>query len=174
MVKDWFEKQNGLIERYYEEIVSEVNPKFKKYSFKTNKTVICPLHDDNDPSMGVIVSKGKERFHCFGCGAWGGVLDLVERVNTRWGIPIHGKSVEQILTESLGLEIPTGVQEGSSEKEHPIKRRRRLMRENMRSYGRDDFQRGILSIAKGENKIGYLDSLMVTIMLQAYKDKITN
>ena len=35
----------------------------------------CPFHDDKNPSM-----KADRRFHCFGCGADGDVIDLVSRL----------------------------------------------------------------------------------------------
>ena len=35
----------------------------------------CPFHDDKNPSM-----KADRRFHCFGCGADGDVIDFVSRL----------------------------------------------------------------------------------------------
>jgi DNA primase len=36
----------------------------------------CPFHDgDNEPSL--VVSPGKNLFHCFGCGAAGSPIDWV-------------------------------------------------------------------------------------------------
>ena len=35
----------------------------------------CPFHDDKTPSM-----KADRRFHCFGCGADGDVIDFVSRL----------------------------------------------------------------------------------------------
>ena len=37
--------------------------------------VLCPLHGDHDPSM--MVDLDKQTFKCWGCGAFGDVLDLV-------------------------------------------------------------------------------------------------
>lgn len=36
---------------------------------------LCPFHQDRDPSL--VVYAGDERWHCFGCGARGDVVDLV-------------------------------------------------------------------------------------------------
>ena len=36
---------------------------------------VCPFHDDHDPSM-----KIDKRFHCFGCGADGDVIDFTSRL----------------------------------------------------------------------------------------------
>tara|TARA_Y100000310_G_scaffold92194_1_gene89792 strand:+ start:2508 stop:4820 length:2313 start_codon:yes stop_codon:yes gene_type:complete len=39
---------------------------------------LCPFHSEKTPSFGIFTGKdGKERFHCFGCGASGDVLDYV-------------------------------------------------------------------------------------------------
>ncbi|MEO0032107.1 MAG: hypothetical protein RIS94_1865 [Pseudomonadota bacterium] len=37
----------------------------------------CPFHSDRSPSF--TIYHGGERFHCFGCGASGDVLDFVQR-----------------------------------------------------------------------------------------------
>lgn len=70
------------IVEYYKKVVVPVNP--KRYWVKNDKMMVCPLHDDVNPSMGVIRSKdGKESYHCFGCNAWGSVVDLHRRVSKR-------------------------------------------------------------------------------------------
>ncbi|HEX5403955.1 MAG TPA: CHC2 zinc finger domain-containing protein [Pseudonocardiaceae bacterium] len=38
----------------------------------------CPFHDDHTPSLSVDGTRG--RFHCFGCGAHGDVIDYVTRL----------------------------------------------------------------------------------------------
>ena len=39
---------------------------------------LCPFHKEKTPSFGVFAGKdGHERYHCFGCGASGDVLDYV-------------------------------------------------------------------------------------------------
>lgn len=39
----------------------------------------CPFHSDRSPSFTVF--DGGRRFHCFGCGAFGDVLDFVQRAH---------------------------------------------------------------------------------------------
>jgi len=39
----------------------------------------CPFHEDRSPSFTIFA--GDRRFHCFGCGAAGDVLDYVQRVH---------------------------------------------------------------------------------------------
>ena len=40
----------------------------------------CPFHDDSSPSFTIF--DGDERFHCFGCGANGDVLDFVQQMHS--------------------------------------------------------------------------------------------
>lgn len=38
----------------------------------------CPFHDDRNPSFSIYTSRdGKERYHCFGCGARGDAIDFL-------------------------------------------------------------------------------------------------
>ena len=47
------------------------------YGLRVNRTgkTNCPFHDDRTPSM-----KVDKRFHCFGCGADGDVIDFTEKL----------------------------------------------------------------------------------------------
>ena len=36
---------------------------------------LCPFHEDREPSL--VVTPAKNLWHCFGCGAGGGVIDWV-------------------------------------------------------------------------------------------------
>lgn len=70
------------IVEYYERVVVPINP--RRFHVKGEKMVVCPLHDDHDPSMGIIhSSKDGEIFHCFGCNRWGNVVDLHQGVTKR-------------------------------------------------------------------------------------------
>jgi DNA primase len=45
----------------------------------TEWTACCPFHTDRSPSFTIF--DGGRRFHCFGCGASGDVLDFVQRLH---------------------------------------------------------------------------------------------
>lgn len=72
------------IKDYYKEVVSPRASKFSRYDFDRSNTVVCPFHNDNDPSFGVIRGKdGSEHYHCFGCRVVGDFIDFyrgIERV----------------------------------------------------------------------------------------------
>jgi hypothetical protein len=48
------------------------------YRGNNQRLMICPLHDDNSPSLGTFFDKsdGTELFHCLGCGKAGTVVDF--------------------------------------------------------------------------------------------------
>lgn len=45
-------------------------------------TGLCPFHDEKTPSLSINIEKGV--FHCFGCGAQGGVKRFAELVGEPW------------------------------------------------------------------------------------------
>lgn len=47
------------------------------YFTTESSKVICPFHEDINPSMGII--PGTQKFHCFGCGLSGDVIELHRR-----------------------------------------------------------------------------------------------
>ena len=49
-------------------------PKRRPASGKSFK-IACPFHDDDDPSLSI--DPVKKRFHCFGCGTKGNILEFV-------------------------------------------------------------------------------------------------
>lgn len=64
------------LSEYYVQHVFPIARRFRLWSPLESSTVVCPIHEDNDPSMGFILTKEGEKFHCFGCGAAGTLVDL--------------------------------------------------------------------------------------------------
>lgn len=52
---------------------------------RRNNMVSCPFHNDRTPSM-----KVDNRFHCFGCGTDGDVIDFVSRLYVQM-VPCDGQ-----------------------------------------------------------------------------------
>ena len=68
---------------YYDNYVSKFHKSFSEFKLSANKLVICPLHSDTDPSMGLINHKFLRKvkiFHCFGCHASGDLVRLHQRI----------------------------------------------------------------------------------------------
>ena len=40
---------------------------------------LCPFHDDHNPSLSVFEREGRQRFHCFSCGASGDAIDWITK-----------------------------------------------------------------------------------------------
>lgn len=69
------------IRDYYQKYIVPINP--GRYRMSSDK-MVCPLHDDHDPSLGIVYSKTEgESCHCFGCNFWGNIVELHQRVNRR-------------------------------------------------------------------------------------------
>ena len=59
-----------------------------------NYFAVCPFHDDHSPSMSI--SKDKQIYRCFVCGASGNVISFVrdyEKVSFQEALEILGKNV---------------------------------------------------------------------------------
>lgn len=69
------------IEEYYDKVVVPINKRFK--ITKSGKR-ICPLHDDINPSFGLVHNKNGEFYHCFGCNAWVNVIEFHKRIQSRY------------------------------------------------------------------------------------------
>jgi DNA primase len=59
----------------------------------------CPLHSDRSPSF--TIYSGGQRFHCFGCGASGDVLDFLQQM--------HGVSLRDAADMLTGGNVPSVV-----------------------------------------------------------------
>ena len=60
---------------------------------KRNGMACCPFHDDKNPSM-----KVDQRFHCFGCGADGDVIDFTAKL-----FDLSPKEAAEKLAQDFGL-----------------------------------------------------------------------
>ena len=70
------------------------------YGLEVERTgmACCPFHEDHTPSL-----KLDERFHCFGCGEDGDVIDFVSRL---FGLSAK-EAAEKIITDFGGGKSPT-------------------------------------------------------------------
>ncbi len=67
----------------------------------------CPFHEDGEPSL--VVTPAKNLFHCFGCGAAGGPID--------WVMRIQGISFRHAV-ERLKADVGLAVEAASSPVKH--------------------------------------------------------
>lgn len=72
---------------YYSQYIQHLEKKYGEYSLHGSKLVVCPLHNDNDPSFGLInhrFLKGVKMYHCFGCSKSGNVIRLHQLVQSKF------------------------------------------------------------------------------------------
>lgn len=103
------------IEDYYLKEFYSKGGKFAKGHPHQDRLVLCPLHDDKNPSMGFIHGKdGVTKFHCFGCGRAGNVVDLhkgthkglseeqaLKEVCEILGIPYEEEATEEVVSQDV-------------------------------------------------------------------------
>ncbi len=64
-----------------------------------NYVGLCPFHDEKTPSF--VVSREKQIFHCFGCGASGDVVKFIMRIED-----VDFKTAVRDLAKEAGIEPP--------------------------------------------------------------------
>jgi len=59
--------------------IGDIMPHGPKVQQSSRNTYICPLHNENTPSF--VWFKDKNNYKCFGCQAYGSVIDLYMAMN---------------------------------------------------------------------------------------------
>lgn len=68
---------------YYDKYIGPLNHKYGDKTWHQVKVVVCPLHNDHDASFGLMTDRHNrsiKRYHCFGCGASGNVVNLYKNI----------------------------------------------------------------------------------------------
>ena len=86
-----------MTENVFEAVKQSVSTReaaaFYGIEVKRNGMACCPFHDDKNPSM-----KVDQRFHCFGCGADGDVIDFTAKL-----FDLSPKEAAEKLSQDFGL-----------------------------------------------------------------------
>ena len=93
--KDFLTKVRGSVD-----IVEVVSPYAKLRHQGKNEVGLCPFHSEKTPSF--VVSREKQLFHCFGCGAGGDVVKFVMLIEN-----LTFYEAVKFLAERCGLRLPT-------------------------------------------------------------------
>ncbi|MBI1986954.1 MAG: hypothetical protein HYS70_01225 [Nitrospinae bacterium] len=69
--------------------------------------LLCPLHADRNPSLNPAYTgaDGRQRWHCYGCGAGGDAIDLVQAVARLGGVELSFPGALGQLSELTGIEV---------------------------------------------------------------------
>ncbi|MGA7980531.1 MAG: DNA primase [Chromatiaceae bacterium] len=89
------------------DIVDLVNSRIPLRKAGKDYQACCPFHDEKTPSF--TVSREKQFYHCFGCGAHGSAISFLIEYERR-GFP----DVVEELARQAGLELPTDGEPGAS------------------------------------------------------------
>lgn len=155
------------IAEYYEKIVIPLDSRFKR---SKKGMFVCCFHDDTDPSLGIIHSKDKgEIFHCFGCNAWGNIIDLHKKVSLKY----YKKHIddERAILELCGIfgvdvsELPNNKNENNGDR---YIRRQLAMREAMGRFDVPYFHRKLVEGKMDGKDVPYFNTLLVK-MIDEYK-----
>lgn len=150
---------------YYKKFVIPLNP--KRYFCKNQEMMVCPLHNDHDPSMGIIKSsKGEEQFHCFGCGRWGDVVDLHIGVIRRWkNITLSRQDAVRDLCNMFGLDYSKIPSEDSSVDDYGAGAESALDA-SMDKFSIYDYKNMITDGKRQGKGIAYYNTLMMVMVSQ--------
>lgn len=88
---------NELIART--DIVDLIDHKVPLKKAGKNYSACCPFHSEKSPSF--TVSRDKQFYHCFGCGAHGNVIDFIMEYDR-----LEFLDAIEELASQLGLEVP--------------------------------------------------------------------
>lgn len=94
---------------YYDMYVAPKDERYAEHSLNGENLVVCPLHADVNPSMGLIRHKhikGVQVFHCFGCHASGNIIRFHQRIESQFS---HRELSEKDACMELAkmFDIPT-------------------------------------------------------------------
>ena len=103
------EKIAANIPDYYDRVVHELGSIYKERSLNHQRTVICPLHDDTDPSLGLMNHRFLPKvklYHCFGCNSTGDIIRFHQRIESKWhGREISEKTACEELAQMFGIPL---------------------------------------------------------------------
>lgn len=160
------------IKDYYLKVVVPLDKKFKNY--KGDKFICC-LHNDTDPSLGIIKSKKKgEIFHCFGCNSWGTIIELHKRVSLKY----FNKRLDDELCKRELCEIFEIDYSSLPKEEYIIEniadkdiRKELAMRDALSRFDISDFRNSFIE-GKMEGKgVGYFNSLLIKMIDEVKKNE---
>ncbi|MGV3076353.1 CHC2 zinc finger domain-containing protein [Clostridium baratii] len=159
------------IKDYYEKVVMPLDKKFRH----TRKgKFVCCLHDDTDPSLGIIKSKKKgEIYHCFGCNSWGDIINFHKRVSLKYfGRRLDDELCKRELCNIFGIDyaiLPKEEYVIENVRDKDI-RKELAMRDALGKYNIADFREDIIT-GKMEGKgIGFFNTILIKMVAEVKKD----
>lgn len=152
------EKIVANIPDYYDLVVHNLGDLYKERSLNFQRTVICPLHDDTDPSLGLMNHRFYPKvklYHCFGCNSTGDIIRFHQRIESKY----HKREInEQTACEELAamFNIPLDGYEAIEDDDYEAKyvqKERKIDEEVKHSYTSRDFSNELLNLRKASKQV---------------------
>lgn len=152
------EKIAANIPDYYDKIVHNLGDLYKDRSLNYHRTVICPLHDDTDPSLGLMNHRFLPKvklYHCFGCNSTGDIIRFHQRVESRYHKrEINEKTACEELAQLFG--IPLEGYADVSEDDYEAKYAQicqRIDKEVKHSYTSRDYSMELMTLRRKSERV---------------------
>ena len=164
--------ENVTVKQYYSDKIRVLDNKFK-YAFDNNsERAICPLHNDTDPSFGLMKdkqNKGVTLYHCFGCGMAGNVIRLHQLISQKYlGVTLTDIEAEKELVKGYNLAIDVEKVDSNARVDDVYTKKVRLMRQAEQLYFARDFDKDVLRMRLSdmpvESKIAQLNRYTVSMI----------
>lgn len=157
------------MEEYYRDYIRPLGYKYRK---RKSGKIVCPFHDDQQPSMGFIKNPdGSEIFHCFGCGAKGDILTLHQRIEREWhNRNISRKQALRELCNHFGYSYEEIEQNAEQEKKE-------VQKKALTFYIPDDslterkFIDAFTKAKRQKRDIRYFNSLIIQMIMMHNKER---
>lgn len=149
---------------YYRKFVQPMNP--TRYRVKNSKMMVCPLHNDHDPSMGIIENKKRgEIFHCFGCGRWGDIVELHQGVMQRLkGLYLSYEESLKDLSRIFGIDYSTLPKPDKNDKGDKEIQQEIALVEAMERFDVSDYRNLFLEGKRRKKGIAYFNALTMVMV----------
>lgn len=150
------------VREYYRKYIIPINPSRYRES-STGKMMVCPVHNDHDPSLGIVhLKKEGEICHCFGCNYWGNVVELHQRVNRRlFKKYLSEEDAIRDLCKIFEIDYNTLPKEVSVKDLERGLRQEIALNEALEGFDIGDFKQMITEGKKKKKGIAYFNTLMM-------------
>lgn len=154
------------VKEYYKKFIIPINP--SRYHFGSDK-MVCPVHNDHDPSLGVMKNGV---CHCFGCNFWGNTIELHQRVMRRhFNKYLNNEEAKKDLCRIFEISYDKLPKDDAPDN---IGLRQELaIDEAIKSFDVSDFKYLITEGKKQKKGINYFNTLMM-IMTSEQKERSDN
>lgn len=129
--------------------------------------MVCPMHNDHDPSLGIIDTGDSELVHCFGCNYWADVVKLHKDISKKYyGKRLSDVEAKRDLCRLFGVDYSIIEEQESEEKKSSDSRRFSLMDEKVDKFDESDFRYLVLDGKLKKKPIGYFNALMLSMIYE--------